>query len=259
MGERTQYVPGTFCWADVATTDQEGAKAFYGALFGWEIEDLPAGDGVSYSMAHIDGKPVAAISPQPEQQREAGVPPMWNSYVSVESADAAADRAKELGATVHAPPFDVMQAGRMAVVQDPQGAFLMVWEPRDMIGAQLVNGPGRLSWNELTTPDADPARSFYGDLFGWSFDPFEGSPAPYFVIKNRDRGSGGIAEVDRPGMPPVWIPYFGTDDIDSGISKVGDLGGSKMMGPADIGIAKIAFVTDPQGAAFALYAGQFED
>src|SRR5438067_6959681 len=164
MGERTQYAPGTFCWADVATTDQEGAKAFYGALFGWEIEDLPAGDGVSYSMARIDGKPVAAISPQPEQQREAGVPPMWNSYVSVESADAAADRAKELGATVHAPPFDVMQAGRMAVIQDPQGAFFMVWQAGQNFGAELVNVPGALCWNELASPDLDASAAFYSGL-----------------------------------------------------------------------------------------------
>src|SRR5947207_15995285 len=101
MTERTQYAPGTFCWADVTTTDQEGAKAFYTGLFGWDVEDLPVGDGVSYSMMRLDGKDVAAVSPQPEQQREAGVPPMWNNYVSVESADDAAQRAQELGATVH--------------------------------------------------------------------------------------------------------------------------------------------------------------
>src|SRR3954467_3705927 len=103
MGERTKYTPGTFSWADVTITDQAGAKDFYSGLFGWEAEDLPVGEGVSYSMMRVNGKDVAAISPQPQQQREAGVPPMWNNYVTVESADAAADRAKELGATVHAP------------------------------------------------------------------------------------------------------------------------------------------------------------
>src|SRR5919108_3402626 len=145
MGERTQYAPGTFCWADLATTDQEAAKAFYSGLFGWEADDMPAGEGVTYSMMRLDGKYAAAIAPQPQQQRDAGVPPAWSSYVSVESADEAADRAARLGATVHAPPFDVLEAGRMAVIQDPQGAFFMVWQPRDHFGAALVNAPGALS------------------------------------------------------------------------------------------------------------------
>src|ERR1700692_4518067 len=106
MGERAQYTPGTFCWTDLTTTDQDAAKAFYSGLFGWEAEDTPVGEGVYYSMQRLDGKDVAAISPQPQMQRDAGTPPTWNSYVSVQSADATADRAKELGATVHAPPFD---------------------------------------------------------------------------------------------------------------------------------------------------------
>src|SRR3954447_11995702 len=179
MGERTKYTPGTFSWADVTTTDQAAAKEFYGGLFGWEAEDMPVGDGVFYSMMKLAGKNVAAISPQPDQQREAGVPPLWNSYVTVESADDAAAKAAELGATVHAPPFDVMEAGRMAVIQDPQGAFFMVWEPRENIGASLVNGPGMLSWNELASPDVDASLKFYGDLFGWTSQEFEDMPVRY--------------------------------------------------------------------------------
>src|ERR1700678_2339602 len=107
MGERSGYTPGTFSWTDLTTTDQEGAKAFYGGLFGWVAEDLPVGDDVYYSMQRKDGNDGAAISPQQEAQREAGAPPTWNSYVTVENADAVADRAKELGATIVAPPFDV--------------------------------------------------------------------------------------------------------------------------------------------------------
>src|SRR5579863_10304413 len=157
MAERTQYTPGTFSWADLSTSDQDGAKAFYTALFGWDVQDNPVpGDGV-YSMMLVGDKPVAAISAQPEQQREAGVPPMWNSYVTVEDADATAARAGELGGNVHAPPFDVMDVGRMAVIADPQGAFFEVWQPKLHIGANLVNGPGLLSWNELHTNDLDGA------------------------------------------------------------------------------------------------------
>jgi predicted enzyme related to lactoylglutathione lyase len=259
MGERAEYTPGTFCWADLATTDQDGAKGFYTGLFGWEVEDLPVGDGVYYSMARLRGKDVAAISTQPEQQREAGVPPTWNSYVSVESADAAAERAGELGATVHAPPFDVMQVGRMAVIQDPQGAFFMVWQPKQTIGAELVNEPGTLVWNELATTDVDAARSFYGGLFGWEFAPFEGSPDPYFTIQNRGSSNGGLRQLaPEQGAPPHWLVYFGTEEIDGGLARVEELGGSKLTEPIDIGIAKFGIVRDPQGAAFAIYAGQLQ-
>src|SRR5437763_2504283 len=166
MGERTQYTPGTFCWADLSTTDQEAAKAFYSGLFGWEADDRPVGDGAVYSMMEVDGKDVAAISAQPPQQREAGVPSTWNSYITVDSADAAVARAKELGANVHADAFDVMDVGRMGVVQDPQGAYFMVWEPKSNIGASLVNIPGAFTWNELASPDIDASASFYGELFG---------------------------------------------------------------------------------------------
>jgi predicted enzyme related to lactoylglutathione lyase len=259
MGERTQYTPGTFSWADVTTTDQAGAKEFYSGLFGWEAEDMPVGDGIYYSMMKLDGRSVAAISPQPQQQREAGVPPTWNSYVTVESADAAAERAGELGATVHAPAFDVMDAGRMAVIQDPQGAFFMVWEPRQNIGAGIVNGPGALSWNELATPDVDAAAKFYGDLFGWTSQEFEGMPVRYLVVSVGERSNGGIREMGNDPSPPHWLVYFGVDDIQAGLARARELGGNVMAGPIDIGVATIGIVQDPQGAMFALYAGDFEE
>ena len=175
MAERTKYSPGTFSWTDLATTDQDGAKQFYGQLFGWSVVDFPIDENTTYSMMQIDGKDVAAISPQPQQQRDAGVPPLWNSYVTVDSADAAADRAQKLGATVHAPAFDVMDVGRMAVIQDPQGAHFMVWEPKQHIGASLVNARGALTWNELASPDVEGSADFYRELFGWHIEPLEGA------------------------------------------------------------------------------------
>src|SRR5438270_12073613 len=163
MAERTKYAHGVFSWTDLGTTDQDAAKEFYSALFGWEADDQPIGDGVFYSLMKLNGKDVAAISPQPQQQRDAGAPPTWNSYVTVENADDALARAKQLGATVHADAFDVMDVGRMGVVQDPQGAFLLCWEPKRHIGAALVNVPGALCWNELASTDLDAAAGFYGD------------------------------------------------------------------------------------------------
>jgi uncharacterized protein len=259
MGERTKYPNGVFSWVDLTTTDQEAAKRFYGELFGWEVDDRPVGDGAVYSMMVLDGKEVAAISGQPQQQRDAGVPPTWNSYITVDSADGAAARAGELGAKVHAGPFDVLDVGRMAVVQDPQGAFFMLWEPKTNIGAALINVPGAFTWNELASPDLETSKGFYGELFGWATDELEGGPFPYLVIKTPDgRSNGGI----RPQMeqePPHWLVYFGVEDAETAAAKIEELGGSKLTGPMSIGPGTIAVVQDPQGAVFALYAGEFDD
>jgi hypothetical protein len=200
---------------------------------------------------------VAAIASQPQQQRDAGAPPLWNSYVSVQDADAVAERAKELGAAVHAPAFDVMTVGRMAVIQDPQGAFFMLWQPRDHIGAGLVNAPGALVWNELQSSDLDSSASFYGDLFGWQVEQAEGMADRYLSIKNAGANNGGMRDLTPPA-PPSWLVYFGVEDIGQALARVDELGGSKLAGPIDIQIAKIAVVADPQGAVFALYAGELE-
>ncbi len=260
MGERTKYTPGTFSWTDLTTTDQPAAKQFYSELFGWKATDMPVGDGVVYSMMSIDGKNVAAISPQNQELAEAGVPPTWNSYVTVQSVDDAAERATQLGAIVHAPPFDVMDAGRMAVIQDPQGARFMLWEPKDNIGAGLVNAPGALSWNELASPDIAASSKFYSDLFEWTVEPFEGMEMPYSAIKTAaGNANGGIRPAMPEGSPPHWLVYFGTADIDAAQAKAAELGGTILVETMDIGVGKIAVIQDPHGAVFALFAGQFEE
>jgi predicted enzyme related to lactoylglutathione lyase len=259
MGERTAYAPGTFSWADLTTTDQDAAKAFYSGLFGWEAEDVPVGEGMTYTMMRLGGRDAAAISSQPQMLRDAGAPPTWNSYVTVASADEAAARAAQLGATVVSAAFDVMDAGRMAVLQDPQGAFLMVWEPRANIGAGVVNGPGALSWNELAAPDPDAAAAFYRELFGWSVAPLPESPMPYLWASNGDAGAAGI-RAPTQGEPPHWLVYFGTDDLDASLARAGELGGSSPTGAHAVGDdLRIGVVQDPQGAVVALYEGRFDD
>lgn len=261
MGTRTKYAPGTFSWTDLSTPDQEPAKRFYGELFGWEADDQPVGEGMVYSMMKLGGQEVAAVSPQPEQQRAAGLPPTWNSYVTVASADETLARAEELGATVHAPAFDVFDVGRMGVVQDPVGAFFLVWQPRSHIGASLVNAPGALTWNELVTPDLEPAERFYRELFGWGFEPLPDSEIPYRVIKNSEgQTNGGISSLAPPGTPPHWLVYFGAEDTDVTLARAGELGSSTVLEPTDIGpTGRIAVARDPQGAVFALYSGRFEE
>ena len=261
VGERTSYSPGTFSWVDLSATDQDAAKTFYTQLFGWQCNDNPIGEGMIYSIMSVDGKDVAAISSQPQQQRDAGVPPTWNSYISVRSADEVAERAAQLGAHVHAEPFDVLDVGRMAVVQDPQGAFVLLWEPRARIGADLVNVHGALVWNELASPDVEASSRFYSELFGWTIEPIPGSEIPYLTIKTADGHSNGGMRAQMPDEPvPYWLTYFGVGALGQTLAQLEQLGGRKLVGPQSIGEAgELAVVEDPQGAVFALYSGRFDD
>jgi uncharacterized protein len=255
MGERTSHPPGTLSWTDLATSDAGAAKRFYGELLGWEFDDLPAGDGQVYSMAKLGGLEVAALS-QSDQ------PPHWNVYVTVEAADAAAARAAELGATILAEPFDVMQAGRMAVVQDPTGAIIAAWEPRDSIGARLVNADGALTWADVMTPDPEAASRFYGDWLGWTTLEIPEAHG-YRVIRNGERSNGGMQplrpEIVGPNVPPNWFPYFGVADLDAARAQVDEAGGRTVAGPIPVPSGVFAVMADPQGAVFALLAGTYDD
>lgn len=253
MAERTEYAPGTFSWADLSTSDQEAAKSFYGSLFAWEYEDVPIGDGAVYTMARIGGLDVAAIGPLQDPSQ----PPHWNCYVTVEDADAAAARAGELGATVLAEPFDVFESGRMAVVQDPQGGIVSVWQAGTSIGANLVNAPGALSWNDLATPDPEASASFYGALFGWEIAETPGAEGQYWSIMNAGRLNGGLMRA-QPGQPPAWNAYFAVDDLDATLQSVDDAGGALVVEPMQVPAGRFAFARDPQGAHVALFTGRLD-
>jgi predicted enzyme related to lactoylglutathione lyase len=255
MGERTSHSPGTFSWTDLATTDTEGAKRFYTGLFGWDIDDRPIpGDGV-YTMLLRDDKEVAALF-----EGQEGMPTAWSSYVTVESADAAAAKAMDLGGTLMAESFDVMEAGRMAVIQDPTGAVVSVWEPHGSIGAQLVNVPGAITLNQLNTSDPESAQRFYDGLFGWRTEEMPGGDQPYWGIYNGDRVNGGMMQLpaDAPA-PPHWLVYFGSADVDADAARIGDAGGQVMVPPLDVPGGRILVAQDPQGAVFGLLGGRFDD
>ena len=254
MGERTSYPAGTFSWADLGTTDATGAKAFYTGLFGWEPEDLPAGPG-TYTMLRQGGRDVAGLY---ERGADQG-PPAWLSYVTVASADDVAERARQAGATVAQEPFDVMTAGRMAVLQDPVGAFFAGWEPRDNIGAGVVNDPGAMCLNQLNTSDPVEAQRFYGAVFGWRFE-FAGTDAQaYWGIYNADRLNGGMMPFPPGGgAPSHWLVYFTTDDLDAAAERIQELGGRVVVGPMSIPAGRIAVALDPQGATFALFEGRVD-
>jgi uncharacterized protein len=257
MGDRTSYTPGTFSWAELSASDPDAAKRFYGELFGWEPEDQPIpGDGGVYTMLRLDGKDVAALFKGQE-----GMPTAWSSYVTVDSADSAAARASDLGATPVAEPFDVLDAGRMAVVQDPTGAFLSFWEPHGSIGATWVNGPGALSLNQLNTTDPEAAQRFYSEMFGWRFEDVSSEETRYWGIYNSDRLNGGMMGMP-PGsgeMPSHWLIYFGSEDVDADAERVGGLGAQVMVPPEDVPGGRFLVAQDPQGAVFGLFSGRFDD
>ena len=255
MQETPSYAPGTFCWVELGTTDSEAAKKFYTELFGWTIDDHPMGPGMVYTMLNLEGKNVGALYQMEQAMLTQGIPPHWSSYVLVTSADESAAKAKELGATVLAGPFDVTTVGRMAVVQDPTGAVFALWQAGTHKGAGVVNVPGSSCWTELMTTDTTTAGDFYTGLFGWGKDTQNFGPLEYTMFQNGGRPAGGMLKVtpEMGPMPPNWLVYFAVADCDVATRKAKELGGSVMKPPDDIpGIGRFSILTDPQGAAFAL-------
>ena len=255
MPTTTSYAPGSFCWADLGTTDQEAAKKFYSAVFGWTANDIPMGDGAVYSMMQKNGKNAAAISTMQKQQMDMGAPPNWNSYIAVTNVDATSKKAAELGATVVMPPMDVPEAGRMAVVQDPSGAYVSLWQPGQHTGADVTGDTGSVCWNELLTKDTNAAQSFYAGLLGWNTEQMPMSDMSYTIIKNGDKQAGCMFAIDPSWgpVPPNWMIYFGVENCDATCEQVKSLGGKVLMGPQSVPtVGRFATCQDPQGGAFAI-------
>src|SRR6267143_744602 len=208
MATMTQHAPGTFCWPELATSDQPGAKKFYTSLFGWEFDDSPIGEGEVYTMLKLGNRPVGALFQM--GKREAGTPPHWSAYVAVTDADQSAARAASLGGKVIMAPFDVMDVGRMAVIQDPQGAVVALWQARKHVGAGVLDEPGALCWTELMTTDTNAASRFYTGLFGWTAEAMPMGPAAYTLFKRGEKSAGGMMAIapEMGPMPPYWLGYF---------------------------------------------------
>ena len=256
MPEFSSHAPGTFCWPELATTDQKSAASFYRALFEWDVNEQPIGPGGTYAMFQVRGKPIAAAYTLRPEERAHGVPPHWGSYISVASADESAKRAKELGGKILAEPFDVMDAGRMTVVEDPVGAVFMLWQAKRHPGAMILGETGTLCWTELITRDPKAALSFYNRLFGWSSKLGTDGGGEYHELSNGRHPQGGIMAL-RPemgNMPPAWTPYFGVENCDAAAKKATQLGGRVYMQPTDIPkVGRFAVIADPQGAVFDIY------
>jgi predicted enzyme related to lactoylglutathione lyase len=251
MPEFSSYPAGTPSWVDLASPDVDASKAFYGALFGWgaETAEDPAAGG--YTMFTLRGKYVAGLAPIMNE----GQPPAWATYISVDDADKTAELVAPAGGTIVMEPFDVLTVGRMAVLQDPTGAFLCLWQAGDHAGAQLANEPGAFCWNELDTRDVAKAKQFYADVFGWSAAGGTEGPMEYYEFKVGDRTVAGM--MPMPPMVPAqvpayWLSYFAVEDTDATVAEVTKRGGQVLMAPMDIPAGRFAVVTGPHGESFAV-------
>ncbi|MEW6145004.1 MAG: VOC family protein [Thermodesulfobacteriota bacterium] len=255
MSEMTGYAPGTFCWPELVAKDADIAKGFYSKLFGWSYTDVPIGDDKVYTMASLSGKEVGAMYQMWDEQEERGVPTHWASYVSVSNVDESVKETKSLGGEVIVGPMDVFDAGRMAMILDPAGAALSLWQPVKHIGARIVNEHGALCWNELMTNDTGKAGAFYTGLFGWTAQEHDMGGMIYTVFMNGGKPAAGMMKIDenRGDVPPSWLVYFAVNDCDAFVDQARSLGGGICKVPMDIpGVGRFAVMTDPQEAVFAV-------
>lgn len=250
MGPRTEYAPGTFSWVDLATTDLVAAQSFYGEVFGWTSDADPG--GTPYTLCHLDGDLVCGMA-------TASGAPAWTSYVTVDDAEAVAGRAESIGATTLSSAFDVADYGRTAVLADPQGAVFAVWQPGTRVGAERVNDVGCLCMNELATTDPGAAQSFYGELFGWTFERVDTGPdgPDLFAVMNRGSLNAHISPTDG-GESPAWRPYFTVASAEASAARITELGGHVVAGPFPIPDGAIAIALDPLGAQLALFEGEVD-
>ena len=258
--EVNKHVPGTFCWVELGTTDQEAAKNFYGELFGWSANDIPIGPTSTYVMFQLNGKDVGAAYTFGQEEVSMKIPPNWGLYICVENADVTAKAIAAAGGTLLVQPFDVFEHGRMAIAQDPTGAVFRIWQPLKHIGVGIVNELNAMCWQELATRDLDGAKKFYSTVFGWDPQTKEDDGMRYTeIFLKGDDGNpfafGGMYSMrpDMVGVPPHWLPYIAVANCDATFEKAKSLGGQAHVPPMDIpNVGRFSMLTDPQGAAFAV-------
>lgn len=244
VGGMAEYAPGTFNWVDLMAQSID-VVPFYEGLFDWTYQEQPGHGGPPYGFFLKDGKSAAGIG--------IGAPhSAWNTYVTVEDVDATYARALELGAEKVFEPMMAMEAGKMAYVRDPEGAQIALWQPMQHFGAEIVNVPGSFCWNERSTRNLADMKSFYGELFGWTYKDDTSGPSEVSMIHNRGREIGHFLLMTEAwgDMPPSWSVYFAVEDCDATCAKAQGLGGQVPVPPMDIAPGRFAVVTDTEGASF---------
>jgi uncharacterized protein len=252
-----KLTPGSFCWMELGTTDQKAAKQFYGSLFGWTAHDFPMGPDGDYTIFRLKDRDCAATYTLRQHEQEHGARPHWLLYIAVANADESTKRAAELGATVLAGPFDVMDKGRMSIIQDPGGAHCSLWQGMTSTGIGIAGEDNAFCWADLFTTEREIGKKFYSALLGWNFVPGAGKDeSTYLHIMNGEQMIGGLAPAEfmRPGVPPHWRIYYQVADCAEATKKATGLGAMLYVPPMTIeGAGVMSVLADPQGAVFALF------
>jgi predicted enzyme related to lactoylglutathione lyase len=252
MPDAKTFVANAPAWIDLSTKDPNGARAFYSELFGWKIDE-PRPDAGGYMMAKQGGKDVAGLGPV----QDPNGPSAWMIYIGTRDADATAKKVEAAGGKVIAPAFDVFDQGRMAVFQDPSGAFISVWQPNKMFGSEIVGKDGSFGWGELNARGIDKATPFYKQVFGWTtkVSPMgEGQPdyTEYQLDGQSVVGGMEMNPMVPKEVPSYWMVYFAVADVDKAHKKAVDLGAQEMLPPQEFPGGRFSILSDPQGAAFGL-------
>ena len=252
MADTTVPVVGTPVWVDLASSDPAASRAFYARLFGWTIEVNPDPQYGGYALAKIGGRDVAGIGPT----QAPGAPTAWSVYIGTADADDLVEKVRAAGGTVVAPPFEVGDQGRIAVFQDPSGAFISAWEAAVMGGFGTA-GPNTFRWAELSARGIDRAIPFYAAVFGWARHAREMPEGPPYVEfrLGGERIAGGMemSPMVPVEVPSYWMAYFGVEDVDASYRTALEAGAREMMAPAGFPGGRFAIVSDPQGAVFGLH------
>lgn len=250
MAETRTSVENRPAWVDLATPDAAAAREFYGRLFGWQIEVSPDPQYGGYGIAKVDGHDVAGIGPQMNPG-----PPAWTVYIGTTDAEGLGAKITAAGGTVVAPAFDVGDQGRMAVFQDPVGAFISAWQPSEM-GEFHHGGPNQYGWAELNARGIEKAVPFYHEVFGWTDEvaPMGDGPEYHQFHLGDDSIAGGMEmnPMVPAEVPSYWMPYFNVEDVDTTFKAALDAGAQELVAPSDYPGGRFAIVQDPQGAAFGL-------
>src|SRR6266850_2377124 len=253
MAEAKTAVAHKPIWTDLATSDAAGAREFYSKVFGWKVEVSPDPQYGGYALAKIGGKDVAGIGPK--QMDEA--PTAWTVYIGSADVDDTVKKAQAAGGNVIVPTMAVGDQGKMAIIQDPSGAMLGIWQAQNMTGAQLYDKPNTMGWAELNSRGFKKAEPFYKKLFNWGEKktPGVGENPEYTEFQVAGTSIAGGMEMNPmvpAEVPSYWMVYFNVDNVDKAFDKVIAEGGKEMLSPQDMPGGRFAIVSDPQGASFGL-------
>lgn len=247
MTTRTAVLDGTPIWIDLATPDIPTSRAFYGELFGWTSEE-PDPELGGYLNFCRDGQRVAGCMPA-MADAPSGV---WTAYLATSGIEKTCEQVLTAGGAVHAAPMDVRDLGRMAVVADPSGAAVGLWQPGTHRGLLTVAEPGHASWFELHTTDHAVTLAFYREVFGWQSQLLADTDEFRYALACLDGEEVAGVQQITDGRAPQWTMAFGVSDTDAALARAVELGATATGEPQDSPYGRLAWATDPTGAPFTL-------